>query len=248
MKVHKLTYALLILVFVSLGLTFGKDQQTPRDPAKENDYWKQVQARNMRFPTTDYEEPDLADPKKNQARKEKKLRKNDFKVVARNPRFSTAEVVVTNEGAMDFPALPIAKSTFILLGRVTTAEAHISENKKNVYSEFTVLVEKIFKSPNSSIVEGAEITVDRVGGFVKYPNDHTVLYRISGENMPLTGERYVFFLTSKNQDLLILTAYELGAKGVAPLDESSQFEQFRGVSEASLLNNLREVLDKSSPQ
>lgn len=248
MKVHKLTFALLILVFATLGLTFGSHKQTPRDPAKENEYWKQVQTRNLRFPTTDYEEPDLADPRKNQARKEKKLRKNDFKVVARNPPFSAAEVVVTQEGAMDFPALPVAQSAVIILGRVRTAEAHISENKKNVYSEFTVLVEEVFKSPNSSIVEGTEITVDRVGGFVRYPKGHTVLYRISNENMPLTGERYVFFLTSKKQDFLILTAYELGAKGVAPLDESLQFEQYRGVTETALFNNLREALDKSSPQ
>lgn len=183
MKVYKLTYALLILVFATLGLTSGKNQQT-RDPAKENEYHKQLQARNLRFPTTDYEEADLVDPKKNQARKEKKLRKNDFKLVARNPPFWQAERVVFNEGGMDFPALPIARSTFILLGRVTTAEAHISENKKNVYSEFTVLVEKVFKSPNSSVAEGAEITVDRVGGFVRYPKGQIVLYRISGENMP----------------------------------------------------------------
>jgi hypothetical protein len=248
MTIHKLTYALLILVFATLGLTFGRHKQTSRDQAKENEYQKQVQARNQRYPTTDYEEPELADPKKNLARKEKKLRKNEFKVVARNPKFSTAEVVVIQEGGMDFPALPVTKSTLVVLGRVTAAEAHISENKKNVYSEFTVLVEKVFKAQSNSIVEGDEITVDRVGGFVRYPNSHTVLYRISGENMPLTGERYVFFLTSKNQDFLILTAYELGAKGVAPLDASSQFEQYRGITETTLLNNLREALDKSSPQ
>lgn len=248
MKVHKLTYALLILVFATLGLAFGKHQQTPRDPAKENEYWKQVQARNLRFPTTDYEEPELADPKKNQARKEKKLRKNDFKLVARNPPFWQAERIVINEGGIDFPALPVAQSTFIVLGRVTAAEAHVSENKKNVYSEFTVLVEKVFKAPSNSIVDGAEITVDRVGGFVRYPNGHTVLYRIFRENMPLTGERYVFFLTSKNRDILILTAFELGAKGVTPLDESEQFEQYRGLTETALLDNLREALDKSSPR
>lgn len=98
MKVYKLTYALLILVFATLGLTSGKNQQT-RDPAKENEYHKQLQARNLRFPTTDYEEADLVDPKKNQARKEKKLRKNDFKLVARNPPFWQAERVVFNEGA-----------------------------------------------------------------------------------------------------------------------------------------------------
>ena len=66
-------------------------------------------------------------------------------------------------------------------------------------------------------------------------------------NMPLTGERYVFFLTSENQqDLSILTAYELGEKEVTPLDDSSQFEQYRGVTETAFIQSLREVLAKSS--
>jgi hypothetical protein len=116
-----------------------------------------------------------------------------------------------------------------------------------VYSEFSVVIEKVFKSANDSIVDGTAITVDRTGGFVRYPNGQTVLYRLSGENMPLMGERYLFFLTSKNQqDISILTAYELGEKGVIPLDESSQFEQYRGVSETALLQKLLDALAKSS--
>ena len=42
--------------------------------------------------------------------------------------------VVMNEGGIEFPALPVAESNVIILGRVTSAEAHVSENKKNVYS------------------------------------------------------------------------------------------------------------------
>lgn len=95
-----------------------------------------------------------------------------------------------DEGLALTPALPVAKSAFIVVGEVKTAEAHVSENKENVYSEFTVLVSKIFKKANSSIIEGTEITIDRVGGFVKYPNGRTVLYRVSGKNMPAVGERY----------------------------------------------------------
>ena len=151
------------------------------------------------------------------------------------------------EGDFDFPSLPIAQSTFVVLGRVTGAEAHLSENKKNVYSEFKVLLEKVYKTANSSTVEGTEITVDRVGGFVRYPKGQTVLYRLSGMNMPVTGERYLFFLTSKNQDLSILTAYELTDKGVIPLDESSQFEKYRGVTETLLIQNLRDAMAQSSP-
>lgn len=249
MKIHKLTYALLILVFATLGLAFGRHTQNPKDAAREDEYQKQLAARSQRFPTAAFEEADLTDPQKDKALKEKKLRKNDFKLVARNPPYWQAERVVINEGGIDFPVLPVQQSTLIVLGRVTAAEAHVSENKKNVYSEFTVLVEKTIKTSNSLRVEGAEITVDRIGGFVRYPNGHAVLYRISGTNMPLTGERYLFFLTSKNQqDISILTAYQLSAKGVSPLDDASQFEEYRGVAESVLLDKLREALSKSSPQ
>jgi hypothetical protein len=247
MKVHKLTYALLILVFATLGLAVAKHEQPRRDPSREDEYLKQQQDKRLRFPVADYEEKDLADPKKNEALKQKKLRKNDFKLVARNPPSWQVERVVINEGGIDFPAFPVAESTVIILGTVTAAEAHLSENKKNVYSEFKVLAEKVFKSSKRSVVDGTELTVDRIGGYVKYPNGFTVLYHISGTNMPLTGERYLFFLTSKNQqDLSVLTAYEIGTKGVAPLDESPQFEQYRGISETALLQKLRDVLAQSS--
>jgi len=248
MKIHKFTYFLLVLVFATLGvMTSARHQQTQRDNAKENDYSKQLQARRLRFPTADYEETDLADAKKNERLKQKKIRKNDFKFVARNPPYWQTELVATNEGGMDFPALPIAQSTFIILGKITSAEAHLSESKKNVYSEFKMVIEKVLKTANSSIIEGTELTVDRTGGFVKYPNGQSVLYRFSGMNMPLIGERYLFFLTSKDQqDISILTAYELGAT-VTPLDESPQFEKYRGVTEDVFLQNLRDSLTKSSP-
>jgi hypothetical protein len=72
-----------------------------------------------------------------------------------------------DEGLALVPALPVAKSAYIVLGEVKIAEAHVSENKENVYSEFTVSVTKVFKTASSSVVEGSEITVDIVGGFVK---------------------------------------------------------------------------------
>lgn len=148
-------------------------------------------------------------------------------MVTKNPPEWQAELLFIDEGLALTPALPVARSGLIVVGQVKTAEAHVSENKENVYSEFTVLVTKVLKTANSSIVEGTEITIDRIGGFVRYPNGRTVLHRVSGQNMPAVGERYVFFLTSpNNQDLLIVTAYRLGPSGVIPLDDSPQFEKF----------------------
>lgn len=248
MKVHKLTIALLVLVCATLGLTLGRQSQSQSEIEKGTEYAKQLQARRLRFPTADYDEPDLPDPKKNEALKEKKLRKNTYKLVARNPPDWQSESVASNEGELDFPALPVAQSAYIVLGKVTSAQAHLSENKKTVYSEFKVSVERVFKTASSSISEGTEIVVDRIGGFVKHPNGRTVLYRISGMNMPLTGERYLLFLTSTNQqDLSILTAYEFGVNGTSPLDEWPHFEKYRGVTEGSLVQTLRDSLSKSSP-
>jgi hypothetical protein len=239
MKIHKLTYGLLFLL-ATLGLAAGTQQQD--SGTAESEYQKQRADRAKRFPTAVYDETDSPDVKKNQARNEKNLRKNDYRLVARNPPSWQAERLVINEGGIEFPALPVSQSTLIVLGKVTGAEAHVSEDKKNVYSEFTVSVEQILKSSGILSLE-AEITVDRIGGFVRYPNGHSVLYRIARMNMPLTGERYLLFLTSKNQqDIEILTAYELGAKGVTPLDDSEQFEPYRGLTETALLDKLREGL------
>ena len=247
MKVHRLTWFLLLMIVGTLGLTSARYKQAARDSSKDSDYAKQLQARRLRFPTADYDEGDLTDPKRNERLKQKKARKNDFKLVARNPPAWQTERVAINEGGLDFPALPVSQSEYIILGKVTGAEAHVSENKKNVYSEFKVTIEKVLKTASSSIFQGTEITVDRVGGFVRYPNGRSVLYRLADTNMPLVGERYLLFLTSKNQqDISILTAYELGAT-VTPLDESPQFEKYRGVAEVTLLQKVQDSLDKYSP-
>jgi len=246
MKMQKLTFGLLILVFGTLGLAFATKNQTPNSGTPSAS--EAVKQKKGKFPVADYSEPELTDPKKNQTRQEKKRRRNNFSIVAKNPPEWQAQRMFIDEGLTLTPALPVTKSEFIVLGEVKTAEAHVSENKENVYSEFSVLVNKIFKTANSSITEGTEITIDRIGGFVRYPNGRTVLYNVSGKNMPAVGEKYVFFLTSpNNQDLTILTAYQLDTSGVVPLDDSPQFEKFRGVAEDVFLKSLRESLTESSP-
>ena len=245
MKILKLTFVLLILITGTMGLTFATQNQTPVGKPENSDAWKQYQEKKGKFPTADYDEPELTDPKKNQARKEKNLRRNNFRIVTKNPPDWQAETMLMDDGLSLTPALPIQKSAYIFAGQLKAAEAHLSEDKKNVYSEFTVLVTRVFKTANSSIVEGTEVTIDRVGGFVRYPNGRTVLYRVSGKNMPIVGGRYLFFLSSpNNQDLTIITAYSLGPNGVGPLDDSPQFEKFRGMSEDEFLQNLLTLLQQ----
>ena len=248
MKIQKLTLFLFILVFGTLGLTFATRNQTGSRKLTDAEALKEQQEKKAKFPIANYDEPELTDPKKNQARKEKKVRHNNFSIVAKNPPEWQAELLFIDEGLALTPELPVARSGLIVVGEVKSADAHVSENKENVYSEFTVLVTRVLKTSNSSIIEGTQITIDRIGGFVKYPNGRTVLYRVSGQNMPAVGEKYIFFLRSPNdQDLIIITAYGLGASGVTPLDDSPQFEKFRGITEDIFLQKLHDSLTKSSP-
>lgn len=99
------------------------------------------------------------------------------------------------------------------------------------------------KTSNQGVKQASVVTVNRMGGFVKYPNGQTVLYRRSGVYMPKIGGRYLFFLNAMNKhDHGILTAYELTEAGVRPLDMSSQFLDLEGKSETKILEELRGLL------
>lgn len=84
MKVPQLTLILLILVLATLGLSLATRSQTPSKKASDIEALKRYQEKKARFPVADYDEPDLTDPKMNQARKEKKLRHDNFRIVAKN--------------------------------------------------------------------------------------------------------------------------------------------------------------------
>jgi hypothetical protein len=197
------------------------------------------------FPLAEYEEPELTDPAKSAAKKAKQKRHNNFKFVAKNPQPWQAESVFIPEGNFDFPALPVSTSQLIVVGTVTEASAHLSEHKMNVYSEFVIAVNSVLKAPTEGVINNSLLTVERLGGNVRYPNGQKVLYRIAGWNMPKTGGEYLFFLNSRNKsDWEIVTAYELTENGALPLDESSQFEALRGKASSELLRRVRALISE----
>jgi hypothetical protein len=129
---------------------------------------------------------------------------------------------------------------------VLDAQAHLSEDKTSVFSEFTVKIGNVFKADVS--LSGTEIVVERLGGYVRYPDGRKLLYRVGTGKMPRVGGKYLFFLTASPQlDLSILTAYELGPNGVAPLDPSAQFQDFRGKDESAILAAVDKAIKQNRP-
>jgi len=244
----KLTYFLLVLVVGTIAVSVaGHRNPIPTTASQKNrDDYKKI---NERFPTADYDdEQDLPDSEKNAKRRAKQKRYNDGDWVASRVQPGTEEAALTLEPHFTFPALPVADSEIVVVGTIGTAQAHLSESKKNVFSEFTLIVEDVLKSKIQGVAQGSVLTIDRVGGHVKYPNGQRVLYRITGLNMPQIGGRYLLFLTSKhnNEDLSILTAYELTPTGSIPLDELSQVTSLTGVTEVDILQKVRKLIQTSA--
>ena len=247
---HRLTYVLLILVLGTLGFSLTRHRNptntTIASPThQEQKQLERIKKVNERFPTAEYNHPDSADPQKNAKRK----RYNDGHLVKATVNPETLETEFFPEPHINFAALPLAESDLVVVGTVGGGQAQLSENKRNVFSEFTLIVEEIFKSKSSGVSQGSVLTIDRIGGHVQYPNGQKVLYRIAGLNMPQIGSRYLFFLTSKHnkEDLSILTGYELAETGAVPLDEGlPEVTSLTGTSEKDILQKVRDLVAKPS--
>jgi len=253
MQIQRVTYILLVLVIGTAVFAFKSHGEQSRSisgiPSKtlstqkgQDEYLKKAKEARSKFPITNYDEAEPTDPAKKAARKEKQKRYDGPSTVARKPHPSDVEVSSIYEGPQ-LPALPTSKSDVIVLGTVQNGEAHLSDNKKNIYSEFTVLFDDVLKA-DVSLPTNNILTVDREGGIVAYPNRQQILYRNSQENMPSVGKRYVFFLQYIKQDFRILTAYELDNDRVIPLDDLDQFREFAGKETTTFLNNIRAILSK----
>jgi hypothetical protein len=242
---QRLTYLLLLLVMGTITLTVVRDEKsallaTPTQ-RKAEDYRKV----NERFPTADFnDKQDLPDPEKNAKRKEKQKRYDDTDLVVSHVQPGTDEAALFLEPHFTLPALPVAESQIVVVGTIGTAQAVLSESKRNVFSEFTLTVEEVLKSEIQGVAQGSVLTVDRVGGHVKYPNGQKVLFRLAGLNMPQVGGRYLLFLTSihSREDISILTGYQLTPDGAIPLDALSHVAGLPDVAEVDILQKVRNLI------
>jgi hypothetical protein len=243
---RKLTFVLLILLITTLTESFvrRKDSLFTGYAASQKDSNAERASKGDRaFPVAQFDETD-PDSEQGRLKKEKRQRYNVWHLVAPKPAAWVAETILSSEGYLDFPSLPVTESDAILIATVETSEAHVSENKRGVFSEFNLAVESVLKNYNG-LKEGTLLSVDRIGGYVKYPNGQQVLFKVNGVNMPEVGTRYLFFLSAKRKpDFTILTAYALTREGIVALDFSSQFLSLDGLSETEIKKRVQDLLTK----
>ncbi len=161
---------------------------------------------------------------------------------------------VTGTGSMrithwwiNLPGLPTAQSDVVIVGEVVEADAYLSSDKSNVYSEFNIRIEEVFKGESGGLlVKGGTLIVSREGGRVQLPDGRILYVMSSDRGMPHKEQRYLFFLKYNNEgkDYSIITGYRLDQGKVTLLDEVDldRFITYKGMAEEAFLDAVRKAV------
>lgn len=226
----------------------SKDQQQNVDKAQFE----------SQFPLANYNEPEPSDPEKHAQRLAKSKRYDGEK----GDINENSEVVFSSRHWADgLPALPLIQSHAVVLGTVKNAEAFVTGEKTAIYSEFTIDIERVLKNDSPHPLSLNEpLVIEREGGRVRLPSGRIALSYTNGMGMPRVGKRYVFFLTHKfpegvvnEEDFYILTAYELNAGKVYPVDSPGGGKhplsaKYRNAAESSFINDLQSSIGQLSSE
>ena len=154
--------------------------------------------------------------------------------------------------------LPVSESDTILLGSVSKVQPYLSEDGTNLYTEYTVSVEDVFKDSASLFPKkDSVIALFRMGGSLRLPSGAVVRTDVHGlGDPPVTGHRYVCFL---RYDALgywfrIDKLWELRNGVAAPMDPFDQGlaqagrSRFTGMDEATFLSAVRGAVKRVGAQ
>lgn len=201
------------------------------------------------FPTLDYQNRKAANSSEKQQKRSKKYN-------SRAPVITeeTDTIFHISDWDLRLPALPVKLSPAVIIGEVTEAQAHFSDDQTDVYSEFIVQVSEVLKNDDkTALAAGTSVIVERSGGRVRFPSGKVMVSASNNQDLPRIGKRYLFFLTHEGpeariyEDFFILTGYELRDGRVSPLDKAGRgYAAYKRASETLLLNDLAVAVGDTS--
>jgi hypothetical protein len=216
-------------------------QQPQRSPKEEFERIKE------KFPKVDYDSPEPTDPAERTKRRNKGKHFNNGGISKTPTRYSSG---LNNHWDWGLPALPVEESNAVVVARTLSRAAFLSNDKTGVYTELSIRVEEVLKSNSKLLQNDCVIDINRRGGVVRYSTGEESLFLIQGQEMPLVGKRYLFFLKAipDSVDFQIITGYELSQSGVKALDWAGQFAQFNGSDEGTFLSTVRDTIAQKNQQ
>ena len=156
--------------------------------------------------------------------------------------------------------MPFEESDAVVIGTITAGQAYLSNDKRDIYSEFKASINEVIKTPNAPYLRnGDSIDVERPGGVIKMPSGKLITRAFMSESMPEMGKRYLLFLRyhTDAEDYRLLTGYQLEGSKVYYLDDRSWGESSRyqvlehplvgeGANEEEFLARVRAAFTKAS--
>jgi hypothetical protein len=255
LSVLLLTAAVVITVSAALQVQKRQGQPSPAHQKAEEDF----------YTIADYSSPEPADPQKKASRRLRAKRYNlpgDKGVDPR--RFAITEQRESTFGSPAFdsgpsePGLPAAQSDAVVIANVVSAQAFLTEDRTEVISEFKIEVKEILKENVAPFSAGDSLDALRLGGGVRFASGKVIRYGSEGRPLPQTGHRYLFFLKYSQDggnDYLILTAYDLRAGHVMPLDGINlssnvepaygEYQHYKNVDESSFLTTVMDAISRN---
>jgi len=93
--------------------------------------------------------------------------------------------------------LPVNWSNTIVVGSVKRIQPYLSEDKRNIYTEYTISVTEVLKDAKGlSLNAASTISLDRMGGAIRLNSGRVLRDVVHGNGAPLIPEhKYVMFLT-----------------------------------------------------
>jgi hypothetical protein len=231
-----------------------------RDPRQQGSPARQEQLEEAVTPVVDFDAPAPADPKGKalrHARSKLYDHVGDPNGVRKPPLSETSEPIVLllpiSHGPKESP-MPVRQADAVIIGMVTAAGAYLSNDKTDVYSEFSTSLEDVLLDDRSApLLPGAVITTQRRGGTVRFSSGKTVVRGALGKTMPRVGLRYLLFLkrNEEGETFSIITGYALLNGKVRPLDGASKkgqrlndFAAHVDADESAFLNQVRAAIQQ----
>ena len=148
------------------------------------------------------------------------------------------------------PWIPMDDSKLAVVGKVLRTRAYLSEDRSNIYTEYTIAPEDVLKADGTQMGgHQSEITIDRPGGILRLSSGKVVECGpyICYLGYLRTGNRYVVFARASNggKDLEMFKGYELRGGQVLKLDQAGDKLPSEFSDEEAFLSAARRAVTRS---
>jgi hypothetical protein len=165
-------------------------------------------------------------------------------------------------GIVDLPAthskknpMPFDTNDAVVVGTVTAGQSYLSNDKRDIYSEFKMKVQEIIQASDIVYLRANDsIDIQRKGGAIRLLSGKVLTRAVLADSMPQIGSRYLLFLKydHSTQDYAVLNAYQLAGNEVYRLDDlswnDSRYPELvhplrsEGVSENNFLADVKSTM------